>query len=102
MKKILLIWLLLGGLVSLAVVGCAPAQADPAPDAVVVVQADPVAEQTAEPAAPAAEAVTAVTLPATPLPAQDTECIDCHSDAELLQTVAEPEPERVSLNEGSG
>lgn len=35
-------------------------------------------------------------------PAEDSACIDCHSDAELLQLVAEEEEVKESLNEGSG
>jgi hypothetical protein len=44
-----------------------------------------------------------VTVAQLPTPTQvDNACIDCHSDAELLQLVAEEEVVTESLNEGSG
>ncbi len=56
---------------------------------------------TDEPPAAPANAPTLVDLPST-LPELDANCIDCHSDAELLQALAE-EPEVVEVpSEGSG
>lgn len=46
------------------------------------------------------EPITVAQLP--PPVQQDNACIDCHSDAELLQLVAEEEVVTESLNEGSG
>ena len=44
--------------------------------------------------------VTVAQLP--PPTPQDNACVDCHSDAERLQLVAEEEVVTASLNEGSG
>jgi len=83
--------------------GCATAETDPTavftpPATIDEVQLEPLV--TEEPATPVMDQLVAMLPEVTP--EVDQNCIDCHSDAELLQEVAEEEEVVEKLSEGSG
>ena len=85
--------LLLIGVVALA--GCQPADSNP-PE--VVANVEPVLLETATAVAPTEEPVTDPT--AEPIPIDN--CLDCHTNKELLIQTADPEEEVIKENEGAG
>lgn len=105
MKRSLLFFIVVLALAGLLAAGCTPPRAEAMLQATPTAPGEAPADEAASPgdaaptSAPAEEMPTA--LPSS-LSAPDTACIDCHSDAELLQVLAE-EPEVVEApSEGSG
>lgn len=85
--------LLLVGVV--AVTGCQTADSNP-PE--VVANVEPVLLETATAVSPTEEPITDPT--AEPVPIDN--CLDCHTNKELLIQTADPEQEVISENEGEG
>lgn len=95
------IWFLLGLLLfvgAIALAGCQSAEPDSANEAVQVADLEPVLVQTATAVTPTDEP------PAEPTgePVPIDNCLDCHTNKDLLIQTADPEEEVISENEGEG
>lgn len=88
--------LLLVGMVALA--GCQSAESDSVDEAAQVADVEPVLIETATAVSSAEEPLTEPTEE--PVPVDN--CLDCHTNKDLLIQTADPEEEVISENEGEG
>lgn len=93
----LIVLAVLGGIIA---AGCATADAEPTATVTSMATVEPVETEVVVTDEPVMDQLVAMLPQFTP--EVDQNCIDCHSDAELLQEVAEEEEVVESLNEGSG
>ena len=88
--------LLLVGVVALA--GCQSADSEAVEDAVQVADVEPVILETVTAVTPTEEPISEPTEE--PVPVDN--CLDCHTNKDLLIDTADPEEEVISENEGEG
>ncbi len=87
---------LLLGMVALA--GCQSADSEAVNDAVQVADVEPVLEETATAVIPTEVAIAELTEE----PAPTDNCLDCHTNKDLLIQTADPEEEVINENSGEG
>lgn len=92
----LVILLLLVGVVALA--GCQSTDSEAAEDVVQVADVEPVILETATAVIPTEEPISEPTEEQVPV----DNCLDCHTNKDLLIETADPEEEVISENEGEG
>ena len=83
---------------ALLLTSCQSADSEAVDEAVEVAEAEPVLVETATAVSPTEEPTAAPTLE--PLPIDN--CLDCHTNKDLLIQTADPEEEVISENEGEG
>ncbi|GJM40752.1 MAG: hypothetical protein DHS20C20_10340 [Ardenticatenaceae bacterium] len=88
--------LLLVGMVAMA--GCQSADSDSVEDAVQVAEVEPVILETVTAVSPTEEPISEPAEEPVPI----DNCLDCHTNKDLLIETADPEEEVISENEGEG